>query len=79
MHLCFCFVALVYICLYFIFFKAEGLCALDLLSASGLVNHFGHSQSVERIEISPILMQKGTTKLALFGLGKCLFCDNIHS
>ncbi|XP_032365661.1 double-strand break repair protein MRE11 isoform X1 [Etheostoma spectabile] len=48
---------------------AEGLCALDLLSASGLVNHFGHSQSVERIEISPILMQKGKTKLALFGLG----------
>ncbi|XP_037838037.1 double-strand break repair protein MRE11 isoform X2 [Kryptolebias marmoratus] len=48
---------------------AEGLCALDLLSASGLVNHFGHSQSVERIEISPILLQKGSTKLALYGLG----------
>ncbi|KAG7238731.1 hypothetical protein INR49_031247 [Caranx melampygus] len=48
---------------------AEGLCALDLLSASGLVNHFGHSQSVEKIEISPILMQKGSTKLALYGLG----------
>uniref|UniRef100_A0A8C9ZAD6 Double-strand break repair protein n=1 Tax=Sander lucioperca TaxID=283035 RepID=A0A8C9ZAD6_SANLU len=48
---------------------AEGLCALDLLSASGLVNHFGHSHSVEKIEISPILMQKGKTKLALFGLG----------
>ncbi|XP_029302249.1 double-strand break repair protein MRE11 [Cottoperca gobio] len=48
---------------------AEGLCALDLLSASGLVNHFGHSHSVEKIEISPILMQKGITKLALFGLG----------
>ncbi|KAM3615991.1 uncharacterized protein V6R79_010645 [Siganus canaliculatus] len=48
---------------------AEGLCALDLLSASGLVNHFGHSHSVERIEISPILLQKGKTKLALYGLG----------
>ncbi|XP_051813454.1 double-strand break repair protein MRE11 [Acanthochromis polyacanthus] len=48
---------------------AEGLCALDLLSASGLVNHFGHSRSVERIEISPILLQKGSTKLALYGLG----------
>ncbi|MED6234632.1 meiotic recombination [Ataeniobius toweri] len=48
---------------------AEGLCALDLLSASGLVNHFGHSHSVERIEISPILLQKGSTKLALYGLG----------
>ncbi|KAL3057359.1 hypothetical protein OYC64_007772 [Pagothenia borchgrevinki] len=48
---------------------AEGLCALDLISASGLINHFGHSHSVEKIEISPILMQKGITKLALFGLG----------
>ncbi|XP_069562547.1 double-strand break repair protein MRE11 [Brachyistius frenatus] len=48
---------------------AEGLCALDLLSASGLVNHFGHSHSVESIEISPILLQKGSTKLALYGLG----------
>ncbi|KAM6987203.1 double-strand break repair protein MRE11 [Tautogolabrus adspersus] len=48
---------------------AEGLCALDLLSASGLVNHFGHSHSVERIEISPVLMHKGSTKLALYGLG----------
>ncbi|XP_019200597.1 double-strand break repair protein MRE11 isoform X2 [Oreochromis niloticus] len=49
--------------------SAEGLCALDLLSASGFVNHFGHSHSVEKIEISPILMQKGITKLALYGLG----------
>lgn len=48
---------------------AEGLCALDLLSASGLINHFGHSHSVEKIEISPVLMQKGNTKLALYGLG----------
>lgn len=55
-----------------VFLQAEGLCALDLLSASGLVNHFGHSHSVERIEISPILMQKGNTKLALYGLGKCV-------
>uniref|UniRef100_A0A672I6R4 Double-strand break repair protein MRE11 n=1 Tax=Salarias fasciatus TaxID=181472 RepID=A0A672I6R4_SALFA len=48
---------------------SEGLCALDLLSASGLVNHFGHSHSVDKIEISPILLQKGSTKLALYGLG----------
>uniref|UniRef100_A0A3Q3WFJ8 Double-strand break repair protein MRE11 n=1 Tax=Mola mola TaxID=94237 RepID=A0A3Q3WFJ8_MOLML len=48
---------------------AEGLCALDLIGASGLINHFGHSHSVEKIEISPILMQKGNTKLSLYGLG----------
>lgn len=58
-------------CASFFFYQAEGLCALDLLSASGLVNHFGHSHSVERIEISPILLQKGSTKLALYGLGEC--------
>lgn len=60
----------------FICFKAEGLCALDLLSASGLVNHFGHSQSVERIEMSPVLLQKGSTKLALYGLGEFVFLKN---
>lgn len=48
---------------------AEGLCALDLLSCSGLINHFGRATSLEKIEISPILLQKGSTKLALFGLG----------
>lgn len=53
--------------------QAEGLCALDLLSASGLVNHFGHSESVEKIQISPILLQKGSTKLALYGLGLYTF------
>lgn len=56
--------------LFFTFFQAEGLCALDLLSASGLVNHFGHSHSVEKIEISPVLLQKGNSKLALYGLGE---------
>eukprot|EP00057_Strongylocentrotus_purpuratus_P023252 XP_011677726.1 PREDICTED: double-strand break repair protein MRE11A [Strongylocentrotus purpuratus] len=45
------------------------LCALDMLSVSGLVNYFGKSTSLESVEISPILIQKGTTKLATFGLG----------
>ncbi|KAJ7995330.1 hypothetical protein DPEC_G00243430 [Dallia pectoralis] len=48
---------------------ADGLCALDILSSAGLINHFGRSQSVERIEISPVLLQKGSTKLALYGIG----------
>lgn len=61
-----------YVYFFHLFFQAEGLCALDLLSASGLINHFGHSHSVEKIEISPVLMQKGNTKLALYGLGECV-------
>uniref|UniRef100_A0AAR2IZ15 Double-strand break repair protein MRE11 n=1 Tax=Pygocentrus nattereri TaxID=42514 RepID=A0AAR2IZ15_PYGNA len=48
---------------------ADGLCALDLLSCAGLVNHFGRSRSVEKLEISPILLQKGSTKIALYGIG----------
>lgn len=45
------------------------LCALDVLSAAGLVNYFGKSTNLDSIAISPILLQKGTTKLALYGLG----------
>ncbi|ORX55853.1 DNA repair exonuclease [Piromyces finnis] len=45
------------------------LCALDVLSASGLINYFGKSNQVDNIEISPILLKKGKTRLALYGLG----------
>nr|KAF6466408.1 MRE11-like protein, double strand break repair nuclease [Rousettus aegyptiacus] len=48
---------------------ADALCALDILSCAGFVNHFGRSMSVEKIDISPILLQKGNTKIALYGLG----------
>ncbi|XP_040439355.1 double-strand break repair protein MRE11 [Falco naumanni] len=48
---------------------ADGLCALDILSCAGLLNHFGRSTSVEKIDISPILLRKGRTKIALYGLG----------
>uniref|UniRef100_A0A8C2UI32 Double-strand break repair protein n=1 Tax=Chinchilla lanigera TaxID=34839 RepID=A0A8C2UI32_CHILA len=48
---------------------ADSLCALDILSCAGFINHFGRSMSVEKIDISPILLQKGSTKIALYGLG----------
>lgn len=48
---------------------ADALCALDILSCAGFINHFGRSMSVEKIDISPILLQKGNTKIALYGLG----------
>ncbi|XP_073071940.1 double-strand break repair protein MRE11 isoform X3 [Manis javanica] len=48
---------------------ADALCALDILSCAGFVNHFGRSMSVEKIDISPVLLQKGSTKMALYGLG----------
>eukprot|EP00795_Rhopilema_esculentum_P016883 gene16883-8360_t len=59
------------------------LSAIDLLSVCGLLNHFGKTPSVDEIEISPVLLQKGETKLALFGLGSVrderlhkTFCNN---
>lgn len=47
----------------------ELLAALDLLSVSSLVNYFGRQLAVDKVEISPILLQKGDTKIALYGLG----------
>ncbi|KAJ3277861.1 Double-strand break repair protein mre11a, partial [Borealophlyctis nickersoniae] len=45
------------------------LCALDLLSVAGLVNYFGKQVEVDDIAIKPILLRKGSTRLALYGLG----------
>ncbi|ORX74305.1 DNA repair exonuclease [Linderina pennispora] len=35
----------------------------------GLVNYFGRQSEVENIRVSPVLLKKGYTQLALFGLG----------
>lgn len=45
------------------------LAALDILSVAGLVNYFGKSREVDDITVMPILMKKGRTGLALYGLG----------
>ncbi|KAF9929327.1 Double-strand break repair protein mre11a [Linnemannia zychae] len=45
------------------------LCALDQLAMNGLVNYFGRSQEVDNVVVKPILLQKGASRLALFGLG----------
>lgn len=44
-------------------------CYLEALSASGLINYFGKYINMEKIEVRPLLLQKGRTKLALYGLG----------
>ncbi|CAO3629144.1 unnamed protein product [Cunninghamella echinulata] len=48
---------------------AGNLCSLQLLSTSGLMNYFGRVQDIQQVNIQPILMEKGTSKLALYGLG----------
>lgn len=45
------------------------LCTLNLFSVNGLVNYFGKASNVDDITVNPILIQKGSTKLALYGLG----------
>lgn len=55
------------------------MCALDVLSVAGLVNYFGkvHLASDEAasdptsdgMQIKPVLLQKGHTRLAMYGVG----------
>lgn len=45
------------------------LSSIDLLATAGLVNYFGKTTTVDDITIVPVLLRKGTTKLALYGLG----------
>lgn len=42
--------------------------AVDLLATSGLINYFGKCKSYDHVEIDPIFMRKGESKLALYGL-----------
>lgn len=41
---------------------------LDTLSSAGLVNYFGKWTDLEKVVIKPILLRKGKTKIALYGL-----------
>ena len=46
----------------------ELLSPLDILSVSGLLNHFGRVIDNEQIRVCPLLFNKGRTNLALYGL-----------
>ncbi|GAB4820162.1 hypothetical protein N2152v2_007208 [Parachlorella kessleri] len=52
---------------------AENLSAVDILSSCSLLNYFGKiaiaGAGVGKVRISPVLLAKGDTKLALYGLG----------
>jgi double-strand break repair protein MRE11 len=49
--------------------NGDSLAALDLLAVSNLINYFGKADRVEDIEVTPILLRKGATNLAIYGLG----------
>ncbi|CAK9442010.1 uncharacterized protein LODBEIA_P58100 [Lodderomyces beijingensis] len=44
------------------------LSALDVLAVSGLINYFGKVKDTDSVHVKPILLQKGRTKLALYGM-----------
>ncbi|KAI1857910.1 hypothetical protein JX265_010940 [Neoarthrinium moseri] len=43
-------------------------CPLDILQCAGLVNYFGRIPEADNPQAKPVLLQKGQTKLALYGL-----------
>jgi double-strand break repair protein MRE11 len=47
----------------------ELLAALDLLAVTNLVNYFGRQEQVDQVQVRPVLIQKGTTQVALYGMG----------
>ena len=49
--------------------RSDGLDILNVLHSTGLLNYFGKAVGSDDVTIEPILLQKGITKLALFGLG----------
>jgi len=42
---------------------------LDILGVAGLVNHFGRVHNNTQIDVTPVLLQKGDVKVALYGFG----------
>jgi len=49
--------------------QGELLCSLDLLAAAGLVNYFGRQDDVDKVEIEAVLLEKGSTRVAIYGIG----------
>lgn len=48
---------------------SEALSALDILAQANLITYFGKAPDSRKISVMPILLQKGRTKIALYGLG----------
>mmetsp|Transcript_12892 Transcript_12892/g.29173 ORF Transcript_12892/g.29173 Transcript_12892/m.29173 type:complete len:761 (+) Transcript_12892:70-2352(+) len=47
----------------------SNLSAANLLEAASLVNYFGRAEDLEDIVVRPLLLQKGRTQVAIYGLG----------
>uniref|UniRef100_A0A915C1I4 Double-strand break repair protein n=1 Tax=Parascaris univalens TaxID=6257 RepID=A0A915C1I4_PARUN len=49
--------------------SGKGLSALDLLHEMGLINLFGKFEEIDKFVVSPVLLKKGKTNLAIYGIG----------
>ncbi|OII74585.1 DNA repair and meiosis protein MRE11 [Cryptosporidium ubiquitum] len=48
----------------------EGLLSpLDILESARFINYIGKNSNVDNIEVSPVLLEKGSTRLAIYGIG----------
>ena len=47
----------------------ENIAAVDLLGVSGLVNYFGKYEFDEKLDVEPLVIIKGSIKVALYGVG----------
>jgi len=47
----------------------DNLSAIDVLAGQGLLSHFGKNNDLDQIMVEPVLLQKGQTKIALYGIG----------
>uniref|UniRef100_A0A1I8BM44 Mre11_DNA_bind domain-containing protein n=1 Tax=Meloidogyne hapla TaxID=6305 RepID=A0A1I8BM44_MELHA len=50
-------------------FGSRGLSALDVVHESCLLNLFGKYCDLDQLEVAPILLKRGSTKIALYGIG----------
>ncbi|GBP07522.1 Double-strand break repair protein MRE11 [Eumeta japonica] len=48
---------------------AGAISSLDILASAGLINYFGKWTDYTHVRIAPVLLRKGVTTLALYGLG----------
>ncbi|TKR78226.1 hypothetical protein L596_019067 [Steinernema carpocapsae] len=49
--------------------SGKGLSVLDNLHEVGLLNQFGKFETLDKFSVEPILLRKGNTNLALYGIG----------
>lgn len=41
---------------------------MDVLGATGLINYFGKWTDVTQVNVTPLILKKGSTTVALYGL-----------